>query len=110
MLVRELCDGAEVDQVLLVREVERRTRRDGGAYLRLQVSDRSGVVGAVVWDGVAEAADLVRAGAVLRLSGRFAVHARYGPQIAIHSVGEPEADSFNLDDLLDGPQRAPEQM
>jgi 3'-5' exoribonuclease len=110
MLVRELCDGAEVDQVLLVREVERRTRRDGGEYLRLQVGDRSGVVGAVVWDGVAEAADLVRAGAVLRVGGRFGVHPRYGPQIAIQSLGEPEDGSFRLDDLLDGPQRAPEQM
>ena len=49
MFVNELQDGAEIDQVLLVREAERRQRRDGGDYLRLRLGDRTG---AVVVDGV----------------------------------------------------------
>jgi len=41
MLLNELSDGMEVDQVLLVRQAERRQRRDGGDYLRLQLGDRT---------------------------------------------------------------------
>jgi 3'-5' exoribonuclease len=110
MFVRELTDGAEVDAVLVVREVERRSRRDGGEYLKLQMGDRTGVVSAVAWDGVAKVAALARPGAALRVVGRFASHPRYGPQIAIGSVDQPAPGSFCVDDLLDGPPRAAEQM
>ena len=44
----------EIDQVLLVREAERRQRRDGGEYLRLQLGDRTGAVACMVWEELAE--------------------------------------------------------
>ena len=50
MLLNELTDGIEIDQVLLVRESERRQRRDGGDYLRLQLGDRTGAVACMVWE------------------------------------------------------------
>ena len=53
MLLNELSDGMEIDQVLLVREVERRQRRDGGDYLRLQFGDRTGAVACMVWEELA---------------------------------------------------------
>ena len=61
MLIRECVDGTDLDQVLLVREVERRSRRDGGEFLRLTLGDRSGQVVAMVWDGVPDVAPLVAA-------------------------------------------------
>ena len=81
MLVNELTDGIELDQVFLVRESERRQRRDGGEYLRLQLGDRSGTVVCVVWEEVAETELLARAGSPMRVSGRYVVHPRFGPQI-----------------------------
>jgi hypothetical protein len=47
MFVRELADGDEIDQVLVVREAELRRRSDGSEFLRLSVADRSGSVVAV---------------------------------------------------------------
>ena len=55
MQVREFIDGTEISQALLVRDVELRSRRDGGEYLKLTLGDRTGTVPAVVWDGVGEA-------------------------------------------------------
>ncbi len=52
MLLNELNDGMEIDQVLLVREVERRQRRDGGDYLRVQLGDRTGAVACMVWEAL----------------------------------------------------------
>jgi 3'-5' exoribonuclease len=110
MLVREFSDGVEVNQVLLVRDVERRQRRDGEEYLRVQLGDRTGAAVAMVWDDIAALSDLLRAGAPVHVHGRYAVHPRFGPQINLRALAEPPPGSFSLDDLLDGPPRAAEQM
>ncbi|HXC45466.1 MAG TPA: HD domain-containing protein [Solirubrobacteraceae bacterium] len=110
MLVNEFTDGVEIDQVLLVRAIERRSRRDGGEYLRLQLGDRSGAVAAVVWEELAELEGLAPAGAPVHVHGRYTVHPRFGPQINLRAVTAAEPGSFALADLLDGPARSPEQM
>jgi hypothetical protein len=58
MLLNELTDGMEIDQVLLVREAERRQRRDGGEYLRLQLGDRTAAVACMVWEELLETKEL----------------------------------------------------
>jgi 3'-5' exoribonuclease len=110
MLVSELSDGIEIDLVLVVREIERRQRRDGGAYLRLQLGDRTGAVPCMVWEGLEEIEQLAGAGAPVRVSGRYTVHPRYGPQINLRELTAPTPDSYSLDDLLDGPARDVGQM
>ena len=110
MLIREFTPGLELDQVLLVREVEPRAKRDGGDSLRLTLADRSGQVAAMVWDGVAEAAALARVGEPVRVIGRFSVHSRHGPQIDLRALRAPRPGSFAFEDLLDGPARDVDQM
>jgi 3'-5' exoribonuclease len=110
MLLNELTDGMEIDQDLLVREAERRQRRDGGDYLRLQLGDRTGAVACMVWEELAEVEELARAGAPVRVSGRYTVHPRFGPQINLRGLAEASPGSFEEADLLDGPARGVEQM
>jgi 3'-5' exoribonuclease len=110
MLVSELSDGTEIDQVLLVRAAERRSRRDGGDYLRLQLGDRTGAVVSMVWEDLVEIERLASSGAPVRVRGRYTVHPRFGAQINLRSLTPAEPGSFALEDLLDGPARAPEQM
>ncbi len=110
MLVRELSDGCEVDQVLLVRELEVRQKRDGGEFLKLTLGDRTGTVSATIWDGVAELQAHVRPGVPVRVIGRFADHPRHGAQLTIRALRRPAEGSFDLADLIDGPPRPVEQM
>jgi 3'-5' exoribonuclease len=111
MLLNELTDGTELDeQVLLVREAERRRRRDGGDYLRLQLGDRSGAVACMVWDDVPEVEQLARTGAPVRVSGRFTVHPRFGPQINLRQIAPAAEGSFEPRDLVEGPAREVGQM
>jgi 3'-5' exoribonuclease len=110
MLLNELSDGVEIDQVLLVREAERRQRRDGGDYLRLQLGDRTGAVACMVWEELAEIEELARAGTPVRVRGRYTVHPRFGPQINLRGLEAAAHGSFELSDLLDGPAREVEQM
>jgi 3'-5' exoribonuclease len=110
MLLNELTDGMEIDQVLLVRGSERRQRRDGGDYLRLQLGDRTGAVACMVWEELAEVEELAQAGAPVRVSGRYTVHPRFGPQINLRDLHTAVPGSFDPAELLDGPAREVSHM
>ena len=110
MAVREFIDGAEIDAVLLVRDAERRQRRDGGDYLRLALGDRTGAVTAMVWDDVATLAEILRPGCAARVVGRYTIHPRFGPQINLRGITSAPEGSYALAELLDGPPRGAEQM
>jgi 3'-5' exoribonuclease len=110
MLVNEFSDGMEVDQVLLVREVERRARRDGGEYLRLHLGDRTGAVVSMVWEELEGTEELVCAGNPVHVRGRYIVHPRFGPQINLHGLEPALPGSFSPEHLLDGPVRGVKQM
>jgi 3'-5' exoribonuclease len=102
MLVRDLADGQEIDQALLVRERELRTTRDGTRCVRLSLGDRTGAVTAIVRD---DAVDLCEPGAVVRVAGRYE-----GGQLAVHAVRHARPGEYDLEQLLDGPPRSPAQM
>ncbi len=110
MLLSELSDGAELEQALLVKEAERRSRRDGGEYLRLVLGDRTGAVPCMVWEELEEIAALARAGAVVTVTGRYVVHPRFGPQINLRALAEAAPGSYDEAALSDGPARSPSQM
>jgi 3'-5' exoribonuclease len=110
MLLNELSDGMEIDQVLLVRDVEQRRRRDGGDYLRLQLGDRTGAVTCMVWEELGEVRELTRAGEPVRVSGRYTVHPRFGPQINLRALAQAVPGSYSPEDLCAGPARPVAQM
>jgi 3'-5' exoribonuclease len=110
VLVRDFTDGLDLDQVLLVRQVEVRQKRDGDAYLKVVLADRTGQVPAMIWDGVAQVAELVVAGRPVRVIGRFGEHPRYGSQITIRALRHPTEGTYRMTDLLTGPPREADQM
>jgi 3'-5' exoribonuclease len=105
MLLCEFADGTEVDQALVVREAERRARRDGGEYLRLTLGDRSGSVACMVWEEISDHEQIARPGEVVRVRGRYVVHPRFGSQINLRALERAEPGSYAAEDLSDGPAR-----
>jgi 3'-5' exoribonuclease len=110
MRVRDFIDGCEVAQPLVVRQVEVRHRRDGREYLRLSLGDRTGGVVAIVGEELSAARELCRPGEIVHVSGRFSVHPRFGPQIGLEALRSPAEGEYDVDDLVDGPPRSPDQM
>ncbi len=110
VLVADLIDGQDLDQVLLVSAVERRTRRDGEEYLRITFSDRSGALSAMVWDGVDQARELCRPGQPVWVLGRHDLHPRYGAQVTIRALRPAPEGSYTLGDLAPGPPHPVEHM
>ncbi len=110
VLVRDLIDGQELDQVLLVRGVEARVKRDGAEYLKLVLGDRTGRLTSVVWEGVAEIRAVCQAGRPVHVCGRYELHPRWGAQLVLRTVREADPDSYDQADLIDGPPRSADAM
>jgi len=110
VLVREFKDGQQIDQVLLVREAERRTRRDGGIYLKLLIGDRSGALQAMVWDDVARVQELCESGHPVHVRGRYEISDKWGPQLVLSELSPAAPGSFDGADLVDGPPRGADGM
>ena len=105
MFVRELVDGQDIAQVLLVRERELRVNGEGGEYLRLLLGDRTGAVPAFVKEHVPDLSPLCEAGAAVAVAGRYERR-----ELAVRSLRRAEAHEYDLADLLDGPPRPVRQM
>jgi 3'-5' exoribonuclease len=110
MFVRELQEGEPVDCVLLVREVELRTKRDGGQYLRLTLGDRTGALPANVWDDVEAVAQVATIGSPVHVCGRLQTSARYGAELKLRTVSAAQPGTFDEANLVDGPTRSAAQM
>jgi 3'-5' exoribonuclease len=108
--VRDLVDGQEVDEVFVVRAHSRRQKRNGEAFLKLQLGDLTGAVEAVVWDGVEELAPECGTGAIVRVSGRHAVDERYGAAITVRRLRAAGAGEYELADLTEESPVPYEQM
>jgi 3'-5' exoribonuclease len=93
-----------------VRDVELRRRRDGNEFLKLVLGDCTGSIPGMIWDDVADARELCSAGDVVHVIGRFSIHARFGPQLAVQGVRAAREDEYSPSDLIDGPTRDAEQM
>ena len=103
-------DGQVVECILLVREIEVRSRRGGGEYLKLVLADRSGTVAAIMWDAGGSLAAATPAGHAVKVSGRYTVHTRYGPQLTLDSLSPAGHGDYDPTELLDGPPRDLAQM
>jgi 3'-5' exoribonuclease len=110
VLVRDLTDGQDLDQVLLVRACELRTRRDGTQFLKLSLGDRTGQLTAIVRDRAAERHALCQPGRALQVRGRYELHPRFGAQLELRALREAAPGSFAFADLVDGPPHSADTM
>jgi 3'-5' exoribonuclease len=110
VFVRELEDGQAVEQVLLVRDSQRRSTRNGSDYLRLVLGDQTGTLVAVLWDCPEDAFEVAAVGVPVHVTGRYGVHERYGPQVKLSALRPAGPGEYDLDALLDAPPHGVEQM
>ena len=108
--VRDLADGQSVDTVFELRELTRRQKKNGEAFLKLSLGDVTGTVEGVVWDGVDQVAAVARPGAAVRVIGRFCHDTRYGASITVREVREAGAEEYDAGDLLEAPPVPLDQM
>jgi 3'-5' exoribonuclease len=107
---RDLVDGTDVDSVFVVRELSRRQKRNGDAFLKLRLGDLSGVFEAVVWDEVEKISEVARVGEIVRVAGRFSVDARYGASLTVRGMRPALVDEYEPADLVECSPVSRDQM
>jgi 3'-5' exoribonuclease len=110
VFVRDLTADQRVVSPFLVREVTRRTKRNGDAFLKLKLGDVTGTVEGVVWDGVDSASEVAVLGAVVIANGTYECDAKYGACLTIRSLRPARAGEYEPADLHDGPVEPCDRM
>src|SRR4051812_49308285 len=110
VFVRDLCDGESYDSFFVVRERTRREKRNGDAFMKLQLGDCTGTVEGVCWDCSDELWSAAAPGTVVRCTGAYTVHAQYGKSLTIRALRAAELGEYEPLDLMDGPSAAVDQM
>jgi 3'-5' exoribonuclease len=104
-VLRDFSDGDQVSAVFVVRERERRQKKNGEDFLRLVLADRTGSVPAIAWDRVAEGFEICAPGAIVMVGGRFSVHPQFGRQIKLAAVRPAQPGEYEPEELTEGPER-----
>lgn len=68
--VKEIQAGEAIDDLFLLSAKNVLTKRDGKSYLRFVLSDRTGTLPAVMWDGIDGDGDDLEVGELVEVSGR----------------------------------------
>ncbi|MEA2419278.1 MAG: 3-5 exoribonuclease [Thermoleophilaceae bacterium] len=108
--VRDLVDGQEVDAIFVVRARNRRQKRNGEPFLKLQLGDATGSVEGVVWDDVSELDQVCDSGAIVRVLGRYSIDERYGGGITIRRMRAAQEGEYETADLAEAPPIPYRQM
>jgi 3'-5' exoribonuclease len=108
--LRQLSDGDEVSGAFVVRERERRQKRNGEDFLRVVLADKTGTVPGIAWDGVAECFEVCTPGSIVLVSGTFSVHSQFGRQIKLTAIRAAGPGEYDAEQLAEGPARSVELL
>jgi 3'-5' exoribonuclease len=97
--VADLATEQSVTTYFLVQEKEIRTTRGGKVYLRLELSDRTGSVEAVMWDQFEASAKDFSRGDAVKVQARVEIY-RNKPQLALQQVRLAKPEEVDLADYL----------
>jgi 3'-5' exoribonuclease len=105
-LLREMSDGEQVTGAFVVRERDRRQKRNGEHFLRVVLADKTGTVPAIAWDGVAELFEACAPGSIVLVRGSFSIHPQFGRQIKLAAVRSAREGEYDPEQLAEGPGRS----
>jgi 3'-5' exoribonuclease len=97
--VTDLLSDQNITSFFLVHEKELRNTREGRAYLRLELGDRSGTIEARMWDQFETIAKDIHRDDFVKVQARVEVY-RNKPQLALIQVRLAKSEEIDLADYL----------
>jgi 3'-5' exoribonuclease len=97
--VTDLLSEQTITSFFLVHEKELRNTREGKAYLRLELGDRSGTIEARMWDQFEAAARDINRDDFVKVQARVELY-RNRPQLAVLQVRLAKPEEIDLTDYL----------
>ena len=99
IFINEITDGAEIKGLFLVRSARLATTRNGNPYLALQLADKTGEIGAKVWDNAETLAPACPEGGFVTVSGQ-AQSFQNALQIRVTDLAAVPAGAVDLADFV----------
>lgn len=97
--LKELTVGETITEYYALRKAEVRTKNDGANFLRLEVGDKSGRVGGVLWDDADAAYQNITVGGVVKIMAK--VDAFQGrTQLKVEKIRAAHKGEYDPADLL----------
>ena len=93
--VNELVDGASIDEVYLASEKQLRPNRQGNLYLQVRLSDKTGVVTAMMWNASQSNFDAFDNGDCVRVKGTSQF---YNGGMQVIAKGIKKTDTGSVDE------------
>src|SRR5258708_29217045 len=97
--VTDLNSEQSVTTFFLVHEKEIRNTREGKAYLRLELGDRSGTIEARMWDQFESAAKDISRDGLVKVHALVEIY-RNRPQLSLQQVRLPHPQEIHLAEFL----------
>ncbi|RUL87745.1 HD domain-containing protein [Tautonia sociabilis] len=107
--VKQLANGEAVDEVFLVAEKQLRSNRQGQLYLHLDLRDRSGTIGARLWNATEEQARSFDAGDYLRARGKVQIF-QGAAQLILSQIEPTSAEGLDPGEFLPRAARGAAEM
>ena len=101
--IRDLTDGDQVEDVFLVSARSLRQKKNGEHFLTMTLRDCTGTLSAICWDDASTFQEIAEPGAVVRATGRFERHERWGAQLTVQALTTAEECDYKLADLVEAP-------
>lgn len=97
--LRELGDGDSIDEILLVRDKQVRTNRNGNLYLQMELEDKSGSLSARYWNATEGETRLFETGDFLRVKGKVQIF-QGQQQLIVSSFETRSSTEIDLVDFI----------
>src|SRR5438128_8660179 len=94
--VRQLADGESIEEVYLVIDKQLRANRNGNLYIQLELRDRSGTIGARLWNAGEPLFRSFEAGDFLQVKGKVQ-HFQGALQMILSHLDRVPTDKVELD-------------
>lgn len=97
--IKDIKAGTQVDDVFYCSRRDVKERRDGGAFLTLELRDKTGSVAAIMWDRIEDALRCVEVGGFYRVVGRMGDY-QGKPQFTISLIYPADPSDISRDDFI----------
>jgi 3'-5' exoribonuclease len=107
--VKEIEANQNISTFFIVQNKEIRQKKSGEPYLSLSLGDRTGELGAKMWDNVAEVMDTFDRDDFVKVKGMIQIfHNR--PQLTIHKMRRAGDHEVEFADYFPASERSPDEM
>ncbi len=107
--ISELNGGTTIDEIFLVQNKDLRTTKNGSLYIQAQLSDRTGMIDARMWDASTPFFESLGDDTFLKIKGRTEIY-QNKIQLIIKQISKTNQEDVNLENYLPATEQDVDKM